>query len=242
MRKPYLQLLRSVGHRGDAVRCWLVDGTFVRNQRDVDFTNGAHHFTRRYIPLDEIWIDREAPGAGELDFLIYHQLHERALMLEGMPYLRALATANRAERALRRSSLVERGVGLLDPRDARKRVLLERVGRLGRDEVWIVDGRGVRDHFDCNFTHGGHHWRYRFIPRRHIWIDDAVATRELTVTVAHEVHELQLMRAGMRYDDAHEHALAVEKALRRRARRTRVRVARLALDHLPQPLLLARTG
>jgi hypothetical protein len=86
----------------------------------------------------------------------------------------------------------------------------------------------VRDHFDPNFTHGGHHWRYRFIPRRHIWIDDAVATRELEYTVAHEAYELHLMRSGMSYDDAHDRALAVEKSLRRRFRSRRV----LRLPHL----------
>jgi hypothetical protein len=209
MRKPYLAHLGAVA----GVHCWLVDGTWIRNRRDVDFTNGAHHLTRAYVPFDEVWIDREAPGAGELEFLWRHQLHERALMLNGTPYLQALARANRAERRARREWLVEPHLPVAA---ARALVLRHHLGVLDGDAIWVVDGRAVRDRFDPNFTHGGHHWRYRFIPRRHIWIDDAVVERELEFTLAHEAHELALMRAGMKYDDAHDHALLVEKSLRRR--------------------------
>jgi hypothetical protein len=81
MRKPYLAHLANAG----SIRCWLVDGTFIRNRHDVDFTNGAHHLTRSYVPIDEVWVDREAPGAGELRFLLMHQLHERELMMNGVP-------------------------------------------------------------------------------------------------------------------------------------------------------------
>ena len=212
MRKPYLAHICTAG----PIRCFLVDGAWIRNVRDVDFTNAAHHLVRPYVPADEIWVDREAPGAGELPFLIRHQLRERALMIEGVPYLIALARANRVERRERR-----RRLNLAAPLplgEARARVRRELVGRLDDDEVWVVHGRRVRDHFDPNFTQGGHHWRYRFIPRREIWIDDAVAARELEYTLAHEAHELHLMRAGHLYDDAHARALVVERALRRSRR------------------------
>lgn len=213
-RKPYLTRL---AHLPD-VTCWLVDGCFIRNRRDVDFTNGAHHFTRPYVPVDEVWVDREAPGAGELEFLVRHQVRERELMLAGLPYLRALKLANRHERRERLAVIGER----LSLARARARVRRHMAFMVGGDQVWIVDGRGVRDHFDPNFTHGGHAWRYRFIPRRQIWIDDAVAERELDFTVAHEVHELRLMRAGLRYYDAHDRALAIEKRMRRLSPRRRL--------------------
>jgi hypothetical protein len=207
MRRPYLAHLGTAG----AVRCYLVDGCFIRNRWDVDFTNGAHHLTRDYVPHDEVWIDREAPGAGELGFLVRHQIRERAFMLSGETYLTSLARANRHERRERRVGLPKLSLAL-----ARRAVRKELFGRLDDDEVWIVDGRAVRDHFDPNFTQGGHHWRYRFVPRRQIWIDDAIAARELEYTLVHEAHELHLMRRGMSYDDAHERALTVEKDLRRR--------------------------
>src|SRR5437899_2819520 len=99
-RRPYL------AHLGVAaeVHCYLVDGEWIRNMRDVDFTNGAHHLTRAYVPPGEIWVDREAPGAGELEFLLRHQLRERDLMLAGAPYLRALVATNRLERRERRAA------------------------------------------------------------------------------------------------------------------------------------------
>src|SRR5262249_7589988 len=117
--------------------------------------------------------------------------------LAGETYLTSLARANRHERRERRVGLPKLSLAL-----ARRAVRKELFGRLDDDEVWIVDGRAVRDHFDPNFTQGGHHWRYRFVPRRQIWIDDAVAARELEYTLVHEAHELHLMRRGMSYDDA----------------------------------------
>jgi len=207
MRRPYLAHL----DRFDGVDCWLVDGTWIRNRRDVDFTNGAHALTRGYIPAGEAWIDREAPGAGELRFLVAHLVREHALMRAGAPYLRALSLANRTERRLRRAALARPG---LSPSQARAQVRRRRLGTLGRHQVWIVDGRGVRDRFDPNFTQGGHGLRYRFIPRREIWLDDAIAERELEATLAHEAHELRLMRDGMSYNEAHEHALALERRVR----------------------------
>jgi hypothetical protein len=220
MRRPYIAQLAEI----DDIECWLVDGTFIRDQVDVDFTNGAHTLSRRYIPARQIWLDREAPGAGELQFLIGHLLVELRLMRAGVPYLHALARANRFERKLRRAQLAGPA---LTPAQARERVRKERVGMLGRDLVWIVDGRGVRDRFDPNFTQGGHGLRYRFIPRREIWIDDAVAERELDVTLGHEAHELALMREGMSYDDAHASALAFEKNLRSRIARMNVVYSKL---------------
>ncbi|HEY7956784.1 MAG TPA: hypothetical protein VII38_15880 [Polyangia bacterium] len=208
MRRPILTRLDEV----DEVRGLLVDGAWIRSHLDVDFTNGGHHFTRRYIPRDEVWVDREAPGAGELEFLFRHQLRERAFMAEGAPYLKALARANRLERQERRAALDEPSLPI---GEARQRARRHRVGVLDGDALWVVDGRAVRDRFDPNFTGGGHHWRYRFIPRAEIWIDDAVAERELDFTVAHEAHELKLMRDGMSYHDAHDRALAIERALRR---------------------------
>lgn len=213
MRPPYLAQLARVGD----VRCFLVDGTYIRDLVDVDFTNGAHHLTRRYVPRDEVWVDREAPSAGELHFWVEHQLHERELMLAGVPYLRALAAANRLER---RARLAARG-RRLTVAEARRHVRRDRVFDVDGLAVWIVDGRSVRDFCDPNFTQGGHGLRYRFIPRREIWIDDAIAARELEPTLAHELHEVRLMRAGLTYHQAHDRALAFERRVRRRQRMKR---------------------
>src|SRR5688500_8137031 len=158
---PHRKLLA----REDGLGIWRVDGHRVRDRLDVDFTNGAHAYTRRYVPEDEIWLDREAPGSGEWTFWAAHQLAERAAMARGVPYLRALAAGNRADRAARRAAGIEED----------RRVRLGRLGRAAEHEVWLVDGAQVRATRGVNCTLGGHRLRYRFIPRREIWVDDAVA-------------------------------------------------------------------
>jgi hypothetical protein len=104
-------------------------------------------------------------------------------------------------------------------------VLIKPLGTLEEDELWLVDGAAVRALYDHNFTQGGHHHRYRWIPRRHIWIDDAVVESERSHVIAHEIHELELMRTGMSYYDAHDRALALEKWLRTSALKKRSRAA-----------------
>jgi hypothetical protein len=212
MRRPYLKPLPPIG-RG--VACYLVDGRWVRDRYDVEFTNGAHHLTRPYVPPDEVWIDREAPGAGELRFLLRHQVRHRALMLEGKTYHQALRHATLAEKRERRAALKRPDLPLNEARHAVRRVLIGTVDEL-RAGIWLVDGRGVRDRFYPEFTLGGHGLRYRFIPRGEIWIDDAVIEEERAEIIAHEVLELRLMRTGMSYPDAHRRASALEKRLRRR--------------------------
>jgi hypothetical protein len=218
MRKPYLAHLARCGRPGGAVLAHLVDGEWIRNHMDIDFTNGAHHLTRPYIPHDEIWIDREAPGAGELEFLIRHQVRQRELMLGGTPYLKALSRCNRLERRERRAAWRR---PLPNGPQARERVHKERIGEVPEADLWLVDGRAVRDLFDPNFTEGGHHLRYRFIPRREIWIDDALVASERHFVIAHETHELDLMLEGMAYYPAHDRALELEKRLRRTGARRR---------------------
>ncbi len=218
MRRPYLEQLREVLE----VRACLVDGEWIRNHLDVDFTNGAHHYSRPYIPSLEVWIDREAPGSNELEYLIEHQLHERELMERGVHYLRALRMANHRERQQRRSVLDPRLVSAAAA-EQRGYVFRRELGEVDGDRLILVNGRAVRDLFDLNFTQGGHHARYRFIPSRQIWIDDAVVDSEREYVIAHEVHELHLMRQGMKYYPAHDHALELERKLRRRETRARRR-------------------
>jgi hypothetical protein len=207
VRWPYLQHLLSQ----DGIACFIVDGHALRDAWDVEFTNGAHHFTRRYVPPDEVWIDREAPGAGELDFLVQHQLEERAFMAAGAPYLVALRRASYRERQRRRAAV---GHERLPLELARARVRRKLLGRRGDMTLWLVDGRGVRDHFYPEFTLGGHGLRYRYISRREIWNDDAVVEAERPAIVLHEARELELMRKGLDYSTAHRHASAAERRFR----------------------------
>src|SRR5947199_303822 len=95
-RRPYLAHLGAFGD----VHCYLVDGEWIRNVRDVDFTNGAHHLTRAYVPPSEIWID-DAAAASERGFIVAHEAHELTLMRSGMGYDDAHERALALERSLR---------------------------------------------------------------------------------------------------------------------------------------------
>src|SRR5688572_3657539 len=114
MGKPYLRLLERV----DGLSVWRVDGHLLRDTKDVEFTNAHHVFTRRYVPEDEIWLDREAPGAGEWPFWMLHTLVERRRMAAGASYLEALRAAGREE--LRERRRAAKLPSKMDPREARE--------------------------------------------------------------------------------------------------------------------------
>jgi hypothetical protein len=78
-----------------------------------------------------------------------------------------------------------------------------------------VDGCRVRTSFCLDFTLGGHGFRYRFIPRREVWIDDAVAPLERPAVLHHELVEVAHMLRGKRYDEAHALASRAEVRFRR---------------------------
>src|SRR5215813_9804823 len=162
--------LRLLGREG-GLAVWRVDGKRIRDGLDVEFTNGHNHLTRSYVPEDEIWVDRSAPRADESRFWWLHQIVERAALSSGASYIEALARGNRAEKAARRAALGE------TPR-RRGLVRRETLGKTRGRNVILVDGRAVRTAFDLNFTLGGHGFRYHFIPRSEIWIDDAVVPAE----------------------------------------------------------------
>lgn len=211
---PYRRLLARMG----AIAVWRVDGHAIRDGLDVEFTNGAHHFWRPYVPLGEIWLDREARGADEWPYWALHQRIQRELMAAGAPYLKALRIAERIEIRERRRA---RGLApghrptMDDIRSAARRKLL---GRGAGRQVWLVDGKAVRDLAYVHFTLGGHGWRYRFIPKGEIWIDDAVAPAERPAILHHELVEVAHMAtSGLCYDDAHAQASRAETRFRRHA-------------------------
>ncbi len=82
--------------------------------------------------------------------------------------------------------------------------------------VWIVDGAAVRRDLYPAFLYGGNPQRYPFIPHNEMWIDNAIAAEEFEYTIAHELLERSLMaRQGMSYENAHDRALELERAMRR---------------------------
>jgi len=207
LKPPYIQKIEERGQ----LEVWMVDGSYIRSHIDEEFTNFGQHYRYPYIPLNELWIDREAEH-DERRFFIDHLLVEHRLMAEGMPYEKALAIADLAERKERRrlgdvSRLTHRGQQLPDGRDAHERLWKKLENGVS---VWIVNGRLVRSVFDIDFTEGGHDYVYEFVPRNEVWIDDAIVEPERGYILLHELHERNRMASGWPYSKAHVEASRLE--------------------------------
>jgi hypothetical protein len=89
----------------------------------------------------------------------------------------------------------------------------------GRDAlpVYLVSGELVRNTIDIDFTQGGNEAAYpSYVPKREIWIDDAMHTLDRIATTFHEITERNMvLYQGIDYDRAHDIACQREIVLRR---------------------------
>ena len=85
----------------------LVDGTYVRNHFDSDFSQGGNGFRYRFVPRGEIWIDAEINPV-ERAFIAFHECSESESMAKGIGYERAHDRAKRIEDRLRRQWFLRR--------------------------------------------------------------------------------------------------------------------------------------
>lgn len=78
----------------------LVDGTYVRNHFDSDFSQGGNGFRYRFISRKEIWIDAEI-HKDEWPFIAFHECQEVERMRDGLDYSHAHDQAKRLEDSFR---------------------------------------------------------------------------------------------------------------------------------------------
>lgn len=102
-------------------------------------------------------------------------------------------------------------------------------GSLREFEVWLVDGKFVRDRIDPGFTNMDQHWHFAFIPPNEIWVDDATDGPEIRFLAKSGVREALMMRNGVSYDRAESVTTKTEKAERKA--QEPVKSLRLKLDH-----------
>jgi hypothetical protein len=95
--KPYVRLY---GRAGDTA-VWIVNGPYIRQNLDEEFTNFGQHYGFRFIPKDEFWLDNDVLP-GEREFILLHEMHERHLMSLGWKYAEAHADSSRIEYDCRR--------------------------------------------------------------------------------------------------------------------------------------------
>lgn len=207
MKAPYISQIDTRGN----LQIWIVDGSYIRGHIDEEFTNFGQHYRYAYIPINELWIDRQA-AHNETRFFIDHLLVEHLLMAKGVPYNKALIEADRQERKQRRragdvSRLTHHGKELPEAKSVHENLWKKLDNGLS---VWIVNGRLVRSVFDIDFTAGGHDHVYEFVPKNEVWIDDAIEEDERGYVLLHELHERNRMSKGWIYEKAHEESSRLE--------------------------------
>lgn len=92
-------------------------------------------------------------------------------------------------------------------------VRTKKVGERNGFKIYLVDGPKVRKFVDYDFTMGGHGLRYIYVPMDEIWIDNC-NRKEKEEIIAHEMHEFNLMKKKVNYNDAHDSASEKEIELR----------------------------
>lgn len=194
-------------------KIWIVDGVFIRKNICEDFVNHGQHYFYKFIPKDELWIDKEVVP-GEYYFYIEHLLVESRLMASGKPYKIAEEEADEAVKRERKRSIVVREL------KSTTKNKTERIEKIHKKllkvyskniKVWLVDGELVRDFFDTNFGGGSHGRVDPFTPKDEIWLDDDISQRERKFILLHELHERRLMQEkNLDYLKAHEAATKKE--------------------------------
>jgi|GEM_PF-5116344 len=77
-------------------KIFLVNGEFVRNNLEIDFTMGSNPHVSNFIPKGEIWLD-DRLTENDIAALIHHEIVEARLMRKGMGYEEAHALATSSE-------------------------------------------------------------------------------------------------------------------------------------------------
>lgn len=172
----------------------IVDGFKVRNTIDIDFSLIGDHQSYPFIPEGQIWLER-------------YYLPEREARLKYFLIRNKLAKKigyEKAKAKLRPSKPLPLSTD-------RKQLIV----KSGQTKIYLVDGKYVRQMIDPSFCFGGHFKVYNYIPKNELWLDDCVDIKEIPYILIHELLELELMKNGMSYNNAHDHANASEKEARR---------------------------
>ncbi len=208
LEKPYIKKLETL----DEFEVWQVDGKYIRDKVDREFTNFGQHYNFRFIPLHQFWIDKQY-GNDETKYFVDHMMVEWQLMKGGMEYDDALSKADRLEKRERaKSELFQKATKEIEveQKEIPKEIHLKKLMEFKGIEVWIVNSELVRDLYFIDYTEGGHHFVYKFVPVNEIWIDDDLKPAEMEYVLLHELHERNLMAKGMEYCPAHRSSSIIE--------------------------------
>jgi hypothetical protein len=209
MKKPYIKKFSRVAN----FTVWVVDGRYIRNHMDKEFTNFGQHYQFDFIPENEFWVDKEGKQ-GEKKFFVDSMLLMNRLMAEGISHKEAVRRTDIFEMGEReKSKHLKEKIKLKEyPEKLLNSIHTQFLKEYSKNvKVWIVNGEEVRGLFFVDFTQGGHGYVYPFIPKDEVWIDDDLDKAEIKLVLLHELHERRLMAKGkINYDTAHERSSKVE--------------------------------
>ncbi|HTY43809.1 MAG TPA: hypothetical protein VMC80_01050 [Patescibacteria group bacterium] len=198
MKKPYIKKFSKIAN----FTVWIVDGKYIRENLDEEFSNYGQHYHFKFIPENEFWIDKERVP-GEEKYYIDSMLVMNRLMAKGVEHDKAVVRADMVEKRERaKEHLIKKGYEAKETAEEEIKHIHKKLLKKYSSKnikVWIVNGESVRDIFFLDFTEGGHGFVYPFIPKDEIWIDDDVEPNEIKFILLHELHERNLMKKGWAY-------------------------------------------
>lgn len=85
----------------DNIDIYLVDGDYIRDELDIDFSLGGHHLVYSCIPEDEIWVEI-LPNKKDILMTAIHEAYELSIMKLGkLDYNQAHEYSNLIEQLVR---------------------------------------------------------------------------------------------------------------------------------------------
>jgi len=212
MRNNEHVYIKKIGEH-EGLELWLVDGSAVRRDLDENFTEYEHHARYKFIPANEIWIEKET-NEDEWKYFLENIDLERKYMAEGLTLGEAVEKADKIEQRERRQSA--RIQKILDSHHQRKDALIkihkQKLEKYSNDKVsvWLIDGEIVRALYMVEYSDGGHDLVYDFVPKNEVWIEEVLNPSDRKFIILHELHERFLMSQGKDYAHAHKGATIVE--------------------------------
>jgi len=91
-------------------------------------------------------------------------------------------------------------------------IKIKLIKKVGKFEVWLVDGAIIRKSIDADFTNFSQHLHNKYVPINEFWIDNNTKEEEWNFFITHLLAEYKAMSQGKKYEDALDIADRAERA------------------------------
>ena len=156
-------------------KVFTVDDKKIRDSSlaDEEFSDFAiHHDFPKLVPKNEVWIsDREKNSDDERVITTFSAIKRAEALKRGVSKDKAWDIADRYEKS-EREKLNPKHYN--NKKELNDKIKLRLIKKIGKIEVWLVNGDLVRDNYRIEFAEGGNPKAYYWIPKNEIWIDNEV--------------------------------------------------------------------